>query len=256
MTDPTKLHRLFSDQGFENDESRYPTRAVVESYDGNTLQVTIPSFDGGRSRFPITFDNGQFDSGDLVLVVKDEADSYWLIGTQYPSSAPPPAASSGGTNAADGGSSGAGGGPGSLPSKGLASLNKMQQTFAQRLQSDIGLEPAVICGWVHAEEPASATQAPNGANNWLNIGAFDAGNWAGGGSDVWSTPTKGADATASFILGKGVNGISSPMHAADTIHAITAAAGKSVAEQISAIQNSGWASSGYPDLAQDVALFQ
>lgn len=253
MTDPTKLHRLFADQGHENHEARYPVRGVVAGYDGSTIEVRVPSFDGGAAKFPISFVGGQFGPGDLILVCKDEADSYWLVGTQYPSST---GGSNGSSNDAGGGSSGAGGGPGSLPGKGLSNLSKNQQTFAKRLQSNIGLEPAVIAGWVHAEEPPTAASAPNGANNWLNIGAFDAGGWAGGGSDVWSDPAKGADATASFILGKAVNGISSPLHASAGIKAIAGTAGKSESTQIRAIQTSGWASSGYPDLPSLVTLFK
>jgi hypothetical protein len=53
-----------------------------------------------------------------------------------------------------------------------------------------------------------------------------------------------------------VNGISSPLHAAASINSIAAAAGKSIPEQISTIQHSAWASSGYPSLPQLVAYFQ
>lgn len=254
MTDPTKLHRLFSDQHHTNVETYVPVRAVVAGYDGQTIKVNIPAFDGGRADFSISYVGGQFNKGDLILVCKDEADTYWLIGTQYPPYQP--TSTGGGSNAAGGGMSGITGGPGSLPSKGLNNLSSKQQEFAKRLQADIGLEPAVICGWVHAEEPPTASAAPNGANNWLNVGAFDAGNWGGGGSNVWDSPTKGADATASFILARAVNGISSPLKAASSIHSIAGSAGQGVGAQISAIQHSGWASSGYPDLQQLVALFQ
>lgn len=252
MSDPTKLHRLFSDQTHENVEARFPVRGVVKSYDGSTIQTFIPSFDGGQKPFPISFTDGAFNPGDLILVCKDEADSYWLVGTQAPSVVAAPAG--GGTNAAGAGSS-PGGGSGSLP-KNSNLLNASQRSFAQRLQANIGLEPAVICGWVLSEEPASSSSAPNGANNWLNIGAFDAGGWGGGGSNVWDSPAKGADATASFITGSAVNGISSPLTAAASIHQIARSAGQGIPAQIHAIQTSGWASSGYPNLAQVVAQFQ
>lgn len=128
------------------------------------------------------------------------------------------------------------------------SLNADQATFAQRLAADVGLDAAVVRAWVASEEPASASSAPNGANNWLNIGAFDAGGWAGGGASVWADPTTAADATAAFILGRPVNGVSAPLSASPGIRAIAGAAGQGAAAQVHAIQTSGWASSGYPNL--------
>lgn len=130
----------------------------------------------------------------------------------------------------------------------MSSLNAAQATFAQRLAQDVGLDAAVVQAWVLSEEPASAASAPNGANNWLNIGAFDAGGWAGGGANVWGDPTTAADATAAFILGHPVNGVSAPLSAAPGIRAIAGTAGQSPSAQVQAIQHSGWASSGYPNL--------
>jgi hypothetical protein len=256
MTDPTKLHRLFADQTHENNESRYPVRGVIQSYDGNSAKVLIPSFDGGKSPFPVDYVGANFQPGDLILVCRDEADTYWVVGMQgVPMTQTTISGGSHDAGGGSGGGAGVAGGPGALP-KNANTLNSKQQMFAKRLQGNIGLEPAVICGWIISEEPASASQAPNGANNWLNIGAFDAGGWGGGGSNVWSDPAKGADATASFILGRQVNGISSPLKAAASIHSIAASAGKGVDAQVSAIQHSGWASSGYPNLAQVVKQFQ
>jgi hypothetical protein len=252
MSDPTKLHRLFADQTHFNNESRYPVRGVVSSYDGTTVQVRVPSFDGGKKDFPVDYVGANFQPGDLILVCQDEADSYWVVGTQIvPVTVDGKALNS--TQDAGGGSGG--GGNGALP-KNSTSLNAKQRQFASRLQANIGLEPAVICGWVISEEPASATCAPNGCNNWLNIGAFDAGGWAGGGADVWSDPTKGADATTSFITHKAVNGINAPFYAGASIPNIPKSAGKGVDAQVTAIQTSGWASSGYPNLASVVKQFQ
>lgn len=146
-----------------------------------------------------------------------------------------------------GGGAGTTGGTGALP-KNASKFSSNQQTFLSRLQADTGLDPAVIAGWMAAEEPPGAASAPNGANNWLNIGAFDSGGWAGGGANVWADPTTAADATASFITGHTVNGVTSPLHAAASIHAIAAAAGQSISAQVLAIQNSHWATSGYPGL--------
>lgn len=137
------------------------------------------------------------------------------------------------------------GGTGAGPSKGTGSLNTAQLAFAKRLQKDTGLNPAVISSWLLNEEPASSSQAPNGANNWLNIGAFDGGNWQGGSNPVWSSPESGADATASFILGHPVNGVNAPMYGASSIRAIIDTVGKSAQAQAQAIEASGWATSHY-----------
>jgi hypothetical protein len=252
MTDPTKLHRLFSEQQFAQDEARFPVRAYVQSYDGTTISVVIPSFDGGHKVMPVDYVGANFQPGDLILVCQDEADTYWFVSSQY---VPVTTSATPITSSQDAGGGSGDGGVGSLP-KNANNLNKKQQMFSATLQAAIGLEPCVICGWVLSEEPASSPVAPNGDNNWLNIGAYDAGGWAGGGSDVWSDPTKGGNATASFILGHQVNGINSPMSASSGIHAIANSAGKGVDAQVQAIQTSGWASSGYPNLMDVVNQFR
>lgn len=144
--------------------------------------------------------------------------------------------------------------PGSAPASSSLSagtverLNSSQGSFASRLAADTGLDPRVIAGWLLAEEPASAAAAPNGANNWLNIGAFSGGGWAYGGSSVWAAPQQAADATAAFILGHPVNGVSPPAYGSVGIRRIAGTAGQSASSQVAAIQQSGWATSGYPDL--------
>lgn len=158
----------------------------------------------------------------------------------------PAIASSGSSSPSSSSSSGSG----QLAPGAQGKLNANQQAFASRLQADTGLAPAVVAGWVLAEEPASSAQAPNGANNWLNIGSFDSGGWQGGGSTVWASPEGAADATAAFILGHPVNGITPPMYGSTGIRQIAAAAGQGIAAEIAAIQHSGWATSGYPDLPQ------
>jgi hypothetical protein len=124
-------------------------------------------------------------------------------------------------------------------------LNQSQRTFALRLAEDTGLDAGVVAAWVMAEEPASASSAPNGANNWLNIGCFDAGNWAGGGNSAWRTATSGADATAAWLHGNPLPGVG---YAAGGIVAILHSVGAPPAEQIQAIQRAPWASSHYPNL--------
>lgn len=124
-------------------------------------------------------------------------------------------------------------------------LNKDQQTFASVLAADTGLDPAVVAAWIHAEEPASASHAPNGANNWLNIGAFDSGGWAGSTAAAWNDPTAAAHMTAHWLAGASIPGLGK---ASAGIRGILASVGKSATDQIRTIQHSGWASSGYPDL--------
>lgn len=123
-------------------------------------------------------------------------------------------------------------------------LNTNQAQFASRLAADTGLDLYVVAAWVHAEEPASSSQAPNGANNWLNIGATGSGNF-GGTNQAWADPISAADATASWLHGNALQGYGAP---SSSIQAILSTAGKGAAAQIAAIQHSGWAASGYPSL--------
>lgn len=127
-------------------------------------------------------------------------------------------------------------------------LSASQAAFAKRLNADTGLDPKVIAAWLISEEPASAAQAPNGANNWLNIGAFDNGGWQFGGSSVWANPTSAADATASFMLGHAVNGVNAPAYGSTGIRNIMKSVGLGIAAQALAIVNSGWASGHYAGL--------
>jgi hypothetical protein len=147
-----------------------------------------------------------------------------------------------------GSSSPAGSAPAGTGAVAGGKLNGNQSAFASRLQADTGLDPKVIAGWLLAEEPASSSTAPNGANNWLNIGAFDNGGWAFGGASVWADPQHAADATAAFMLGHPVNGITPPAYGSSGIRSIIASAGRGIQAQIAAIQRSGWATSGYPTL--------
>ena len=123
-------------------------------------------------------------------------------------------------------------------------LNANQASFAVRLAQDTGLDPYVVAAWVHSEEPASSRAAPNGANNWLNIGATGSGNF-GGGNAAWQDPVAAADMTAAWLKGTALPGFGAPSAG---IRAILHTAGKDAGTQIKAIQQSGWAASGYPNL--------
>jgi len=136
---------------------------------------------------------------------------------------------------------------GSLPSQAGTMLTSAQQTFASRLSQDTGLDSGVVSAWLLAEESGSAAVSRQAANNndWLNIGYTDSGTY-GSADNIWSDPTTAADATAGWL--KGQNTIPNYGTASSGIQSILSTAGQSPQAQISALQNSGWASSGYPSL--------
>ena len=126
-------------------------------------------------------------------------------------------------------------------------LTSAQQQFASRLASDTGLDPGVVSAWLLAEESGGAAVSRQSANNndWLNIGYTDSGTY-GSSDSVWSDPISAADATAGWL--KGQSTIPGYGTASSGIQAILSTAGQPPATQIAALQNSGWASSGYPSL--------
>lgn len=134
-----------------------------------------------------------------------------------------------------------------LPAKASTMLTSAQQTFAARLAADTGLDTGVISAWVLAEESggAAVSRQTSGNNDWLNIGYTDGGTY-GSSDSIWSDPTAAADATAGWL--KGQNTIPGYGSASSGIQAILGTAGQPPAAQISALQGSGWASSGYPSL--------
>ena len=126
-------------------------------------------------------------------------------------------------------------------------LTTGQQQFASRLAADTGLDPNVVSAWLLAEESGGAAQSRQAASNndWLNIGYTDSATY-GSSDSIWSNPLTAADATAGWL--KGQNTIPGYGTASQGIQAILSTAGQSPQAQISALQTSGWASSGYPDL--------
>lgn len=135
-----------------------------------------------------------------------------------------------------------------LPAKASSMLTSGQQQFASRLATDTGLDPGVISAWVLSEESGGAASSRQNAgnNDWLNIGYTDSGTY-GSSDSVWSDPIGAADATAGWL--KGQNTIPGYGTASAGVQAILHAAGQPPADQIAAVQHSGWASSGYPQLA-------
>jgi hypothetical protein len=134
-----------------------------------------------------------------------------------------------------------------LPANAQTMLTSDQQQFASRLAADTGLDPSVVSAWLLAEESGGAAQSRQSQNNndWLNIGYTDSATY-GSGDSIWSNPTTAADATAGWL--KGQNTIPGYGTASSGIQGILNTAGSAPATQIAALQNSGWASSGYPDL--------
>jgi hypothetical protein len=134
-----------------------------------------------------------------------------------------------------------------LPTGATSQMTTAQKQFATRLAADTGLNPGVVSAWLLAEESGSAAQSRQAANNndWLNIGYTDSGTY-GASATVWSDPTAAADATAGWL--KGQNTIPGYGTASPGIQAILSTAGQTPVAQISALQTSGWASSGYPGL--------
>jgi hypothetical protein len=135
----------------------------------------------------------------------------------------------------------------SLPAQAGTMLTSAQQTFASRLAADTGLDSGVVSAWLLAEESGGAAVSRQAANNndWLNIGYTDSGTY-GSADNIWADPTAAADATAGWL--KGQNTIPGYGTASSGIQAILSTAGQPPEAQISALQNSGWASSGYPSL--------
>lgn len=121
-----------------------------------------------------------------------------------------------------------------------APLTPGQSQFVQHLAANTGLNPGVLTSWVLAEESGGAAQQRQASNNhnWLNIGYFDSGPGAIAHAAAFSNPVSAANATAKFLKGQwggasgGIQGI---------LHTV----GSNPMTQISAIANSGWASSHY-----------
>jgi hypothetical protein len=140
---------------------------------------------------------------------------------------------------------GQGPGLGVAPSGGSISVSSTiltsgQEKFAGRLAELTGLDPRVVSAWELAEESGGAAQAREAAGNfnWLNIGYFDSGAGKIAFDKAFGDPVSAAEQTADFLKGKW--GGASP-----GIQAILNTVGKDPQEQMSAIANSGWASSHY-----------
>lgn len=125
-------------------------------------------------------------------------------------------------------------------------LTRGQRVFAGEFAKETGLDPHVVGAWLKAEQSGGAAKGyeDKGYYNWLNIARTDSGDASGAHSDVWAHPQSAAKATAEWIKGQG-RIASEYGHPAPGVAAILHHAGRSAQDQIQAIANSGWASSGY-----------
>lgn len=127
-------------------------------------------------------------------------------------------------------------------------LTPSQKRIAQLVSRYTGgiLKPRTIATQELQEMSGEAARQRDAEGNFntLNIGYFDSGPGGLTKDPVWSNPKTAAKATAEFFQGKRFD--PSPEIAA----ILQQAKGRSVAEQLQIIGNSGWATSNYgPDLA-------
>jgi hypothetical protein len=120
------------------------------------------------------------------------------------------------------------------------SFTNGQKRFIKSLSARTGLNQRVVAAWVFSEMNGGAARGyeKRGYYNWLNIGHTDSGNLSLTGNRIWRSPESAAGATADFLRGKRFG-------PGPGIRKIINYAGKSPERQISAIANSGWATSSY-----------
>jgi hypothetical protein len=134
-----------------------------------------------------------------------------------------------------------------LPAAAATLLTSNQQQFASTLAADTGLNPGVVSAWVLAEESGAAAQSRQAQSNndWLNVG-YTSGGTYGASDSIWSDPVSAANATAGWL--KGQETIPGYGTAGSGIESILETVGQTPGAQMAALQSSGWASSGYPNL--------
>lgn len=120
------------------------------------------------------------------------------------------------------------------------SFTNGQKRFIRSLSAQTGLNQRVVAAWVFSEMNGGAASGREKQRyyNWLNIGHTDSGNLGLTGDKTWRNPESAARATADFLRGKRFG-------PGPGIKKIIKYAGSSPERQISAIANSGWASSSY-----------
>jgi hypothetical protein len=129
----------------------------------------------------------------------------------------------------------------------LDTLTPGQQTFVAQLSAETGLDQRVVAAWCLAEQSSTHADAREAAgnHNWLNIGYTDSATY-GASASVWRDPVSAAHATAGWL--KGEDTVDGYGRASAGVQSILSSAGQPPEAQVAALQRSGWASSGYPDL--------
>lgn len=145
------------------------------------------------------------------------------------------------------------GAPVALPPRAAELMTPGQRVFATQLAAETGLHPQVIAAWMLAEQSSGAAVAREqaGNHNWLNIGWTDSGRYGTDGA-VWRDPISAARATAGWLRGEDT--VAGYGRASAGVQSILLSVGQPPDAQIAALQRSGWASSGYPDLPRVYAM--
>lgn len=131
----------------------------------------------------------------------------------------------------------------------MPTLSKQQGKFLASLYKNApNLDPQFLKGWLIAENPAGAKSTPqHGNQNWLNIGNTDSKFYSQGGA--YSNPVQAGKNTARWLKGQW----SMPGFGRASQGIIDFANSHGRENNIRALQKSGWASSGYPNLESIVA---
>jgi len=131
-----------------------------------------------------------------------------------------------------------------------AKLSYNQLTFARELAAKTGLNGNVVAAWLLQEQGVeNANPASSGLYNFLNVGVTGSGNF-GTSDSIWNNPLTAADATAGWLMG--VKTAVPGWERSSPLLDFSAIRGNPQA-QITAIQQSGFATSGEPSLP---ALYQ
>lgn len=120
-----------------------------------------------------------------------------------------------------------------------------QAQFISGLAQTTKLNPTVLAAWLRNEEPETnqnTDPAGHGRFNFLNVGITDSQPY-GAASTYWNTtPQAAGAATGNWLLGRlAIPGFGK---SAASIQTLGSVAGETPAQQIAAIQHSGWASGG------------
>lgn len=123
-------------------------------------------------------------------------------------------------------------------------LSPQQQQFVTAFSQTTGLDPSVAGAWVRNEEPLlnqNTDPANHGRYNFLNIGITGSKNY-GNTMSQWNNPTQAGQFAGRWATGQAaVPGFGT---SSSGIQNIFKTKGMTPAQQIKAIQTSGWAAGG------------